>query len=620
MVVRLFTGRMHGIPDISNKIMNKLKRAAMDKGGRSLRKNKTAKHAIIKKTYIRLTLVNMTAYVAMNICSFIDNIMISRFLGGHALAAVGFFSPVLVLTGLAFVIISGAEILIGTLIGSGQQDRVNSLFTGAFITIAVIWAALSVILLTLRVPLAVLLGAGGESAVLLARYIAGYSFNVLFSSLSSLMISVTSLNNEIKRSYIATTALFLCNVIFDVLLVKPLGIFGIGFASTLSSLAVFLILLPAYTKKEKTIHIEKTAFDMGLMTEAARRGTPALLFNSGILIKNSLINYSLITYVGESSIAVANVLVSICGIVGTFTGGCYSAHSALASLYYGEEDRDGFIDVFRMALFTGTISVTLPVGLMAVFSSALSGVFFDPGTEMFEMGRHMFILGFFFFPFNVFLNLLMNSYKVQGRMKLVDIMSFLETSMIGLLTLATVPFFGSDAAWLANMWSEILAITIMIISVFVRAGKVDFSVTSLLNLPLDFGASRDEFNEYSVETPEDVSDVSAKVITYCRSKGINGKKAFWVGLCIEELAVNTLRHGMFRRGRNSINIRVVCKQELTIRIHDDCLKFDPKDYINMFDPKSSEKHIGLRMVAKLVDSISYYNNAGINTLIMKLQV
>ncbi len=467
-------------------------------------------------------------------------------------------------------------------------------------------------------PLAALLGARGESAILLSLYIAGYSFNILFSSLSSLFISVAAFNNEIRRSYIATAAMFLYNVLCDILLVKPLGIFGIGLASTLSSLASFLILLPVYLKKTNTVHLERAAFDKGLMAEALRRGIPSLLFNSGQLVKNSLINYSLLTYVGEDSIAVANVLVSICGIVGTVAGGCYNAHSALASLYYGEEDRECFIDVFKTALFSGVISVTVPVCLMSVFASQLSGIFFKPGTEVYEMGRNMFVIGFYFFPFNVLLNLLINSYKVQGRMKLVNVMSFVEMSMIGVLTLVTVPLFGSNAAWLANMWSDILAIIIVIISVFVWAGRIDFGASSLLKLSPDFGASGDEFHEYSVETPEEVSDVSAKVIDYCKSRGIGGRKAFWVGLCIEELVINVLRHGLFKKGQNSINIRVVCKQGLTIRIRDDCRKFDPKNYMKLFDPDSPEKHIGLRMVSKLVDNVNYYNNAGINTLIMKL--
>ncbi|WP_026527674.1 MATE family efflux transporter [Butyrivibrio sp. VCD2006] len=580
----------------------------------------TTKHAIIWKSYIRLAMVNMVAFVALNICSFIDNVVISRFLGEHALAAVGLFSPVLVITGLAFVIISGAEILIGTLIGSGKQDEVNSLFTSSFIAVAVIWTAISITLIIARAPIATMLGAQGESAALLEQYIAGYAFNVLFSSLSSLLISVTSFNNAIKKSYMATASMFIGNFVFDILFANFLGIFGIGLASTISSLVSFLVLLPAYTNKEKTIHFAKTAFDRKLLAEAVRRGVPTLLFNSGIFIKNSLINYSLLTYVGEDSIAVANVLVSICGLVGAISIGCSSAHSALTSLYYGEEDREGVIDVFKTALLAGVIAVTLPGILMAVFSSKLAVIFFTPGTEIFKMGRTMFIIGFWFFPFNVFLNLLINAYKVQGRMKLVNIISFTEVAMIGILTLFTVPFMGSNGAWLANMWSDILAIVIVIISVFVNAGRVDISIPSLLKLPPDFGASNEEFEEYSVETKEEVANISQKVIDFCHSRAIDRKKALWVGLCVEEISINIIDHGLFVRGQNSIAIRVVNKTdgELTIRIQDDCIRFDPRNYLNMFNVDSPEKHIGLRMVAKLVESINYYNNAGINTLIMKL--
>ena len=40
--------------------------------------------------------------------------------------------------------------------------------------------------------------------------------------------------------------------------------------------------------------------------------------------------------------------------------------------------------------------------------------------------------------------------------------------------------------------------------------------------------------------------------------------------------------------------------------------------MRLFTQESPEKSIGLRMVAKISKSIDYYNNAGINTLIIKV--
>jgi anti-sigma regulatory factor (Ser/Thr protein kinase) len=87
---------------------------------------------------------------------------------------------------------------------------------------------------------------------------------------------------------------------------------------------------------------------------------------------------------------------------------------------------------------------------------------------------------------------------------------------------------------------------------------------------------------------------------------------------VEEIASNILQHGFYKGGHNTIDIRIVCKDELTIRIHDDCREFDPREHMKLFDQSSPEKAIGLRMVAGLASSIDYYNNAGINTLMIKL--
>ena len=55
----------------------------------------------------------------------------------------------------------------------------------------------------------------------------------------------------------------------------------------------------------------------------------------------------------------------------------------------------------------------------------------------------------------------------------------------------------------------------------------------------------------------------------------------------------------YKEDNNTIDIRVVCKDSHTVRIHDDCRKFDPREHMRLFDKNSPEKAIGLRMVAKL---------------------
>ncbi|WP_408070614.1 MATE family efflux transporter [Butyrivibrio sp. JL13D10] len=582
-----------------------------------MKTDRNAKRKILRKSYSRLALVSMVVLVATSVCGFVDNVVISNYIGSKALAAVGYFSPVSPITGLVFVLIIGAAILCGNYIGEGEQKKLRALFKSVFLTITAFCILFSILLVALRNSISVILGARGEAGTMLADYIVGFAPSIVFTSLSAFLIALSSFNNEINRSYYSTAIMFFGNIILDLLFAKNLGTFGIGLASTLSSFSSFLILLPAFINKSNTIYFEKGRFDFKELFEAARRGMPSLLFTAGLLVKNSLINYTMISYVGDDGIAVANVLGSMCGIAGTVTGGCTNAESTLLSLSYGEEDRDEFVDVFKIAFQIGITCTFVLVALMMIFSSRLSGIFFTEQTNAYYLGKTMFIWGFWFFPINILINLLMNSYKVQGRMNLVNIMTFVETAGTGIFAFLLVPRFGANAAWMANTWSDLVVAAIIVISVFVWRKKTSLSVSDLLKLPDDFGGKEDEFAEYSIGDMADVTETSEAVMNFCRARNVEGKKALWASLCIEEVTKNILQHGVIRGKQGQISVRIVCKDELTIRVFDDCRKFDPREHINMFDEKTPEKAIGLRMVSKLASCMDYYNNAGINALTLK---
>ncbi len=255
---------------------------------------------------------------------------------------------------------------------------------------------------------------------------------------------------------------------------------------------------------------------------------------------------------------------------------------------------------------------------MSVFSVPFAGIFFTPGTGVAQLGQRMLLLGFWFLPINYVFNLLLDSYRVQGRLMLVNYMSFLETAMVGVFAFMTVPFVGPDAAWMANVWSDVLAMIIVIISVFVLWGRLRVTLSDFLKLPESFGAKKDEFAEYSLHDLKDVQAVSEAVAEFCRQRGTGERKAFWAGLCVEEMTSNILQHGIGKKHFYHVNVRVVCRDELTLRIEDDCARFDPRERMKMHNPESPEKNIGLRIVAGMASKVDYYNHAGINSLIIKV--
>lgn len=576
-----------------------------------------ARKKLILGSFLRLMISNVFVLVATCACGFIDNLFIGQFMGKEALAAVGFFSPVVVAVGLTSVVIIGTQMLCANYVGSGDNDRVDQLFLSTFMSIIVVMGIFSMLCFLFRSPLATLLGADGDAHTLLMQYITGYFVGMVPQGLAAMLMSLTSFNNDLKRSYLSTAVMICGNIIGDMTLIGPLGLLGIGLASTLSSIASFLVLLPGFLNKDKIYALRFAAgFNLRLVLAACYRGVPSLMFSIGLIIKNYSFNYALKNYTGNDGVAVANVMCSVCGIVGAVVGGCYNTYASFASLYYGEEDRESYLEVSKIAMIDGGISCTATVLAMALLSGPLSALFFPGSLEMQEMSRWMFVLAFTFLIPNLYLNILLKSYQTQGKMELLNIISVSEVASVGIVTLITVPVLGITAAWLSNTIVDIACIIVILISVLLWKKSFDLSLPAILKLPDEFGCEGMEVVECSIKNVDEIVGFSDKMINFCEGKGASHKIAYNVGLCIEEMAYNILQHG----GKNknySVDIRLVLKDKLTVRIRDNCKEFNPKKYVDLINIDDPFKNIGLRLVSKRATQIDYYNNAGVNTLIMK---
>ena len=573
---------------------------------------------LIRGAFLRLMINNVLILIATCACGFIDALYIGRGLGKDALAAVAFFSPVSVAVGFSYVLILGTQVLSGNLVGAGETKAVNRLFVSVFTVMALLFAAFSAACLFFSGPLATLLGANGEAYVQLCDYIRGYAPGIVPQTLAALLLALCSFNNDLKRSYFSIAAMIFGNILGDWLMIKSLGLFGIGLASTISSTASLAILLPGFFKKDKLFHFQtRDGFDFRLVLKAAARGTSSLMFSIGLIIKNYSFNYALNHYTGAAGVAVAGIMASVCAVIGAIPGGVTGAFSTLGGIYYGEQDKESYLDLMRIALRIGLIICTAAMGVLMLLSAPLSQMFVPKDEAVRDMARRMFLLAFSFLIPNVFYGLLIQSYRVQDRMLLVNILSVAENTLIGLFVLVSVKPLGTDAAWLSTTVIDTLCIVIVLISVLYYRKKFDLSLPALLKLPDGFGAREGEYMTGSALTMEDVRSISEEAVAFCEKNGYSQKTAFYVGLCIEEMAGNVLEHG-FRRAGCRADVRLVSKNsELTIRVRDNCREFDPRKRIDLFDPEHPEKNVGIRIVAKTARNIDYYNSAGINTLIMK---
>jgi sensor histidine kinase YesM len=81
-----------------------------------------------------------------------------------------------------------------------------------------------------------------------------------------------------------------------------------------------------------------------------------------------------------------------------------------------------------------------------------------------------------------------------------------------------------------------------------------------------------------------------------------------------------VEHGFSQERRDqSVVVRILFKgSSCIIRIRDNCVNFDPVEYLKLHESDDPAAHIGIRMIMRMVKSANYVNTLGLNNLTLIL--
>lgn len=214
----------------------------------------------------------------------------------------------------------------------------------------------------------------------------------------------------------------------------------------------------------------------------------------------------------------------------------------------------------RYSLKTGIILSATAMILIIVFARGISHIFFaSNNATTFDIAVRMMRLFPSFLVFNVVFCLFIKAYQLQGHTRLINILSFSENIIMAVLAVTFTPLIGSDAVWLSFPVSEVICIAVIMVSVFMHAGKITFTLPDWMKLPDSFGAKASQYMEFTISSMEQVINISEKVIDFCLRRGISLRKRNIAWVTVEEMAGNVVQHG-FREGRkNYVDLRIVSK-------------------------------------------------------------
>lgn len=168
------------------------------------------------------------------------------------------------------------------------------------------------------------------------------------------------------------------------------------------------------------------------------------------------------------------------------------------------------------------------------------------------------------------------------------------------------------------MLAAVATIIIYIIIIMIKNKKVSLKFEDLLFLPQEEDGTRKSF-EFTIQNEEDVMLTTLGSEALCMQKGIDERRTNALTLCLEEMGVNIVEHGIAGNKKLFVDVKITIDgDDIIIRMRDNCPAFNPVEYHKVKDPDDLMAGLGIKMVFKMAKDVNYVSTFKLNNLIITM--
>ena len=337
-------------------------------------------HSVLLRFSIPLLVGNL----AQQLYNTVDSIIVGKYIGDTALAAVGTAGPIftLLLT-LLMGIATGAGILSAQFFGAKDRRSLSKVVGSAFFLILI-----SSILMTLvgyflsgwmihliHPPEEVEIGATIYLQIIFLGYLGNSAYNILAGVLRGMGDSFYPL------VYLVSACML--NILLDLLLVKPMGIAGVALATIFAQALSGALCILRICRMKNTVDLNRTTLTPNRMLtlKLCRMGMPAGL-TQAIFSLSAIIVQSLTNSMGEAVIAANVAIMRVDGfcMLPNFTFGTAATTHIGQNIGAGKAERlrPGVRELLKIALICSAALVSC----ILLFGRSLIGLFTETDAVM----------------------------------------------------------------------------------------------------------------------------------------------------------------------------------------------------------------------------------------------
>ncbi len=414
---------------------------------------------------LRFTVPSIIMMIFTSIYGVVDGIFVSNFVGKTAFAAVNLIMPVCMLLGaVGFMVGTGGSALVSKLLGEGNREQANRVFSMLIYLSFGVGILLTVIGILLMRPISVLLGAQGqmlENCVLYGSIVLPASTAyILQFAFQSFCVTAEKAN----LSLVMTVASGVCNILLDALFVALFrwGLAGAAVATAIAQVFGAVIPLVYFARPNPSLlRLGKFRFDGKALLRTCANGSSELVTNLSLSVVNMLYNWQLMRYARENGIAAYGVIMYVnLFFLSVFIG--FSIGTApLIGYNYGADNRQELQNLFRKSMVILTASSLLMAVSAILLSRPLAGIFVSYDAELLEMtvrGFVIYSLSFLLCGFNIFGS---SMFTALNNGVVSAVISFVRTLVCQVAAVLLLPLaFHLDGIWAAIVVAELVALVL----------------------------------------------------------------------------------------------------------------------------------------------------------------
>ena len=588
-------------------------------------KERSSDYKLLTGLFFKLLPYQILLIVINAVNGIVDSLYASNAIGKTAMSAIGLYGPLNhFLYAASIMFVSGSQILYGRYLAR-ERKHINSIFTVDMIL------SLALSVLTSLVMVLGVLTNGTRILVstepdlqMLNRYMTGQAIGIPALVLGQQLFAFLSLENQTKRTMAASITCLVVNGILDHVFVVliPMDTFGLGLSSSIASWIFFLIMALYYIAGKSEWKFSIRSCKWHDAPDIVKLGYAGALSRFVEMFRCIIVNFLVLQYVGSVGLSAFAASNSLLAVIWAVPFGMVAVARMLFAISIGEQDRRSLIDVMKIMLTKGMLVMLAIVAALVIFAEPLTMLFYQDKTQEVYL---MTVMGFRILPLCMPLavvSLTFACYAQTTERKVLSIVLPIIDGAVGVVMFSfiLIPLLKMNGLYISNVLNGVVCAAVIIAAAWIAIKKFPLSLEEVMAIPSRFGAGKDDRIDITVRSVDEVVNVSHKIIEFCNSKGIDERRAYFAGLCMEEMAGNVVTHGFTKDNRShSVDIRVIyIGDQLTLRIRDNCKFFDPSEHTKVLSEDDEVKNIGIRLVYKIAKEVDYQNLLGLNVLTIKM--